>query len=97
MFKDINNPAASAIGQSELFVATDVLATVPSAYNHIPGGANVLYLDGHVEFSRYSQVNDGPVNGEIASVFGGIVGFLADANPTSPAGGAGGPGTCSET
>ena len=22
-------------------------------FNHIPGGANVLYMDGHVEFQRY--------------------------------------------
>lgn len=23
-------------------------------YNHMPGGGNVLYMDGHVEFPRYS-------------------------------------------
>ena len=22
-------------------------------FNHVPGGANVLFLDGHVEFVRY--------------------------------------------
>ena len=22
-------------------------------FNHVPGGANVLYMDGHVEFQRY--------------------------------------------
>jgi len=22
-------------------------------FNHIPGGANVLYMDGHVEFIKY--------------------------------------------
>ncbi len=96
LITDINNPAASAVGQSELFVAFDVVATVPSAYNHIPGGSNVLYLDGHVEFQRYVENSEAPINGEIASVFGGIVGFLSDANPTSPGGGAGGPGTCDD-
>jgi len=24
-------------------------------FNHIPGGSNVLYMDGHVEFARYGQ------------------------------------------
>ena len=22
-------------------------------FNHIPGGGNILYMDGHVEFERY--------------------------------------------
>ncbi len=96
MITDINNPAASSVGQSELFVALDVVATVPSAYNHIPGGSNVLYLDGHVEFQRYIDDSEAPVNGVIARVFGGIVDALSDANPTSPGGGAGGPGTCND-
>ena len=24
-------------------------------YNHVPGGSNVLYLDGHVEFVRFGD------------------------------------------
>ena len=24
-------------------------------FNHVPGGANVLYMDGHVEFVRYPE------------------------------------------
>jgi prepilin-type processing-associated H-X9-DG protein len=24
-----------------------------SRFNHVPGGGNVLYMDGHVEFLRY--------------------------------------------
>jgi len=56
---DINNPAGSAKGQSEIPVMWDwVSANMwnPSdrvLFNHIPGGANVLYMDGHVEFMRY--------------------------------------------
>ncbi|MEA3365890.1 MAG: H-X9-DG-CTERM domain-containing protein [Candidatus Hydrogenedentes bacterium] len=59
----INNPASSARAQSEIAVMYDATAerTVqPSTwgdtytlFNHIPGGANVLYMDGHVEFLRY--------------------------------------------
>ncbi len=70
LITDINNPAASAKGQSEIYVAWDKLTTVPSAYNHIPGGSNVLYLDGHVEFIRYP--GEPPVNSLVAQLFGGI-------------------------
>lgn len=50
---DINNPAGSAKGQSELFISWDVLSTKVSDYNHLPGGSNVLFMDGHVEFQKY--------------------------------------------
>ncbi|HOD52635.1 MAG TPA: DUF1559 domain-containing protein [Candidatus Hydrogenedentes bacterium] len=58
---DINNPAASAMAQSEVPMMFDSISatpvTGPSAnyvtYNHVPGGSNVLYMDGHVEFLRY--------------------------------------------
>jgi len=53
---DINNPAASASAQSELAVMWDVVTSNSSGraqFNHIPGGANTLYMDGHVQFNRY--------------------------------------------
>jgi prepilin-type N-terminal cleavage/methylation domain-containing protein/prepilin-type processing-associated H-X9-DG protein len=54
---DINNPAGSAKGQSDIAIMWDWIApnTTYEVYmfNHIPGGANVLYMDGHVEFMRY--------------------------------------------
>ncbi|HEX71887.1 MAG TPA: hypothetical protein ENN65_01015, partial [Candidatus Hydrogenedentes bacterium] len=59
---DINNPAASAVAQSEVVVMWDQVwgpAVVPgdggaySAFNHVPGGGNILFMDGHVEFLRY--------------------------------------------
>ena len=53
---DINNPAASALAQSEVSVASDWLSSDVSdenGFNHIPGGCNVLYMDGHVEFLKY--------------------------------------------
>ena len=56
---DINNPAASTEAQSEIVVMWDIAQwtaapedSAPS-FNHIPGGGNVLYMDGHVEFLRY--------------------------------------------
>ncbi|HQM47572.1 MAG TPA: DUF1559 domain-containing protein [Candidatus Hydrogenedentes bacterium] len=58
---DINNPAGSAQAQSELAVMWDTIATVTWNFNHIPGGSNVLYMDGHVEFVRYPS-EEMPVN-----------------------------------
>ncbi|HOD48823.1 MAG TPA: prepilin-type N-terminal cleavage/methylation domain-containing protein [Candidatus Hydrogenedentes bacterium] len=57
---DINNPAGSALAQSELAVTWDSSRTedeggVSEEFNHIPGGANVMFMDGHVEFFRYPQ------------------------------------------
>lgn len=50
---DINNPAASAKAQSELPVALDLVSVLVEEYNHVPGGGNILYMDGHVSFQRY--------------------------------------------
>ncbi|MCX5769432.1 MAG: DUF1559 domain-containing protein [Candidatus Hydrogenedentes bacterium] len=53
---DINNPAASALAQSEVSVSSDWISSDVSdenGFNHIPGGCNVLYMDGHVEFIKY--------------------------------------------
>ena len=50
---DINNPAGSAVAQSELPVMYDNIHLNVSRFNHVPGGCNVLYMDGHVEFIKY--------------------------------------------
>ena len=51
---DINNPAATAQAQSTVWVyQDDINSENPEYQNHIPGGGNVLYMDGHVEFLRY--------------------------------------------
>ena len=50
---DINNPAASAQAQSEVLVIHDYVSPIITAFNHLPGGGNTLFMDGHVEFSRY--------------------------------------------
>ena len=31
----------------------DRLSVLPVDYNHVPGGANVLYMDGHAEFIKF--------------------------------------------
>jgi prepilin-type N-terminal cleavage/methylation domain-containing protein/prepilin-type processing-associated H-X9-DG protein len=53
LITDINNPAASNKAQSEVWVSCDNVATQPNLFNHVPGGSNVLYMDGHVAFIRY--------------------------------------------
>jgi prepilin-type N-terminal cleavage/methylation domain-containing protein/prepilin-type processing-associated H-X9-DG protein len=74
LITDINNPAASAQGQSEVFVMWDRLETVAANFNHVPGGSNILYLDGHVDFLRYP--GDAPCNRLTAEIFGGITNLL---------------------
>ena len=51
---DINNPAASAKAQSSIAVTWDVTSLATDIFNHVPGGSNVLFMDGHVEFQKYA-------------------------------------------
>ncbi len=66
---DINNPAAGAAAQSNLFVLWDAWGHDDpdvddpewgggqgvAVFNHVPGGSNVLFMDGHVRFLRYNE------------------------------------------
>jgi prepilin-type N-terminal cleavage/methylation domain-containing protein/prepilin-type processing-associated H-X9-DG protein len=67
---DINNPAAGSAAASQLFIMWDAWSTNynwgdfdPNLqigggvgyFNHVPGGSNVLYLDGHVEFVKFNS------------------------------------------
>ncbi len=53
LITDINQPAASARAQSNIMVMYDKTGAKVRLFNHAPGGANVLYMDGHVQFLRY--------------------------------------------
>lgn len=53
LITDINNPAASAASSSTVPLMWDHISANASAFAHVPGGGNVLYLDGHVEFIKY--------------------------------------------
>lgn len=64
---DINNPAASSMAQSELAVMWDKLSSESIEFNHVPGGANVLYMDGHAAFVRYPG-DEFPVNPYMAYI-----------------------------
>ncbi len=72
---DINNPGAGATAQSGIPVMMDLIGTgtAVSEFNHIPGGCNVLYMDGHVEFIKYVSDNNAatqPVSRSAAVVIG---------------------------
>ncbi len=62
LITDINNSAASSKAQSEIWIMGDMIGIDPGLYNHIPGGSNILYMDGHVEFGRYEKLGPAPVN-----------------------------------
>ena len=58
---DINSPASGAKAQSQMIVMFDTYGSFGDAnaaaggvvFNHLPGGCNTLYMDGHVEFIKY--------------------------------------------
>ncbi len=51
--KDINNPSASNISDTRIPVLYDRIDIDAKGFNHVPGGGNVLFMDGHVEFVKY--------------------------------------------
>jgi prepilin-type N-terminal cleavage/methylation domain-containing protein/prepilin-type processing-associated H-X9-DG protein len=71
MITDINNPAAGAVAQSEVFIMWDLVGQggAIKAMNHVPGGSNVLYMDGHVEFIKYPT--RAPINQVMADMLAG--------------------------
>jgi len=81
LITDINNPAGSAVAQSSVPVMADSMAgtqytsgtsaTKLARFNHVPGGSNVLFMDGHVEFVKFP--GKFPVNAYVAARgFGGF-------------------------
>ena len=69
LITNINNAAASAEAQSTVPVLWDVVSATTSEsaqFNHLPGGANTLYMDGHVRFSKYP--NEFPATPGFAAV-----------------------------
>ncbi|MBI3119277.1 MAG: DUF1559 domain-containing protein [Candidatus Hydrogenedentes bacterium] len=73
LITDINNAAASSEAQSQVPIYWDSIssdASAGAAFNHIPGGCNVLYMDGHVEFIKYAGNETFPVNALWATTYG---------------------------
>lgn len=70
---DINNAAGSASAQSTLVVMYDWCKAVEGdrpggvgRYNHVPGGCNILYMDGHVEWGKQGQPKGGGAQWPVA-------------------------------
>jgi prepilin-type N-terminal cleavage/methylation domain-containing protein/prepilin-type processing-associated H-X9-DG protein len=62
LITDVNNPAGSSVAQSNIACYYDIFGSTAggksgsiATFNHLPGGSNVLYMDGHVEFVKYSS------------------------------------------
>lgn len=69
LITDINNPAATAKAASEIPVMWDEIAVyaAPATFNHVPGGGNCLYMDGHVEFLRWPSKFPADILGALLS------------------------------
>ena len=80
LITDINNPASSAQAQSTVWIMLDQLSGAGAIefFNHIPGGCNVLFMDGHVEFIRYVS-NEAGSTPPIMPSMATIVGLIAAA------------------
>ena len=79
LITNINNAAQGAQAQSTIQVMWDQInSTVADSsgvtMNHIPGGSNVLYMDGHVRFIRYQEWGEFPVNRPWGDVISGVIG-----------------------
>lgn len=58
MITDVNNAGASAQSESTMPIAWDTISSKIAGnigYNHVPGGCNTLYMDGHVEFIKFGS------------------------------------------
>ncbi len=53
LIEDIDRPGATAAAESEVPAMFDNVSRRASDFNHVPGGSNVLYMDGHVDFIRF--------------------------------------------
>lgn len=67
---DINNAAASAVAASVIPVDWDEIAVYGGAqtFNHVPGGGNVLFMDGHVEWEAWHSKFPSNVSGLLVSL-----------------------------
>jgi prepilin-type N-terminal cleavage/methylation domain-containing protein/prepilin-type processing-associated H-X9-DG protein len=76
LITDINDPGATAKAQSNIWIMFDHVSTNISGFNHVPGGSNVLFLDGHVDFIRYVAESTYGTGGSTAPVNAGVAGVL---------------------
>jgi prepilin-type processing-associated H-X9-DG protein len=87
LITDINKVfSGTESGASVIALMWDQVSTDISQFSHVPAGQNVLYMDGHVEFKRYSPTNTVyPTTAMYAAVNGGtaVVNVIKDWCPGS--------------
>ena len=70
LITDINDPSRATISQSAYAVLFDRVDINPKGFNHLPGGGNVLFMDGHCEFLKY------PGDFPVSRAWAGMVGLM---------------------
>ncbi len=65
----INYPTVILRTASEIPIMWDEIAVYggASTFNHVPGGGNCLYMDGHVEFLRWPSKYPADILGMLVS------------------------------
>jgi prepilin-type N-terminal cleavage/methylation domain-containing protein/prepilin-type processing-associated H-X9-DG protein len=69
LITDINNAGASNRASSTIPTMWDHISTSVKDFAHVPGGGNVVYLDGHVEFLKFPN-DKFPMTSDSARIFG---------------------------
>jgi prepilin-type processing-associated H-X9-DG protein len=61
MITDVNNPQTSSMAQSSLWAMIDNFGNYGAIkyFNHVPGGCNVMFMDGHVDWIPYVAPSPG--------------------------------------
>jgi prepilin-type N-terminal cleavage/methylation domain-containing protein/prepilin-type processing-associated H-X9-DG protein len=69
LITNLNSMATADTASSVVPVMWDHISTKTIDFSHLPGGGNVLYMDGHVEFLRYPS-NKFPMTSDSVKIFG---------------------------
>jgi len=91
LITDVNNAQTSAMAQSTIFAMLDQFASSGAVqfFNHVPGGCNVLFMDGHVDWVPYvppapgtnnTESMDLGANAPVLPSLAGIIGVFNSAN-----------------
>ena len=56
LITDVNNAAAATTSSTTLIASWDQAGVTAAGFNHVPGGSNILYMDGHVSFANFPDL-----------------------------------------
>jgi prepilin-type N-terminal cleavage/methylation domain-containing protein/prepilin-type processing-associated H-X9-DG protein len=68
LIEDINNPSLTSRSASQVPVMFDRIDLRVTGFNHVPGGGNILFLDGHVEYVKYPSLSLYPMSRAFAEL-----------------------------